>query len=74
MSKKDHEAMMGRKTGTSRMVGPYKRDDLRQLLREGKALPTGLSYSPSSREPFIYIDPDGNVADEDESEGGEEDA
>lgn len=73
MSKHDHEAQMGRKLGTSRMVGPYKREDLRQLLREGKMLPSGISYSPSSREPFIYLDPDGKAA-EDADEGGEEDA
>jgi hypothetical protein len=74
MTKADHEALMGRRTGTSRMVGPYKRADLLEALRTNKGLPSGISFSPSSREPFVYIDPDGKVADDDDEKEGDEDA
>jgi hypothetical protein len=70
MNKAEHDAHMGRRLGNSRMVGPYKRTDLLDLLRQGKMLPSGISYSPSSREPFLYIDEDGAAA---ADEGGDED-
>jgi hypothetical protein len=73
MSKREHEEKMGRRTGKSATVGPYKRDDLAQMLRENQRLPDGISYSPSSREPFVYLGEEGDNGDA-ESSGGKKDA